>query len=151
MGYLDWMHGDCLHQSVPLLYLLHKVRITHAHYLTDGHSPYTPSSTNFSNSTKQDNLVYGSGGPDNTLGTWRVNDTLSFGNATINVTTFGAAYSLPSGGEGMDGNFGMAKGCANLCCYVLKPLMLKINFTDIAMAYHVLPTPASSRPCMKIK
>ena len=78
--------------------------------LTANHNTYTPSTTGFSNSTKQHNLSYGAGGPDNTLGTWRVNDTLAFGNVTLNGATYGAAYSLPSGGEnGLDGNFGMAK------------------------------------------
>lgn len=75
-----------------------------------GHNDYYPSSQNFYNSTIQDKEAYGSGGPANTLGTWRVNDTVTFGNVTIPSTTFGAAFELPKGGESLDGNFGMARG-----------------------------------------
>lgn len=54
-------------------------------------------------------LAYGSGGPANEMKTWRINDTLAFGNVTIDSTTYGAAFAIPSGGEDMDGNFGMAR------------------------------------------
>lgn len=74
-----------------------------------GHHDYTPSSQHFFNLSKQDTVFYGSGGPANEMSTWRINDTIAFGNITIDSTTFGAAFAIPSQGEGLDGNFGMAR------------------------------------------
>ena len=73
------------------------------------HSMYRPSSQHFTNTSIHEQLAYGDGGPANTISMWRVNDTVSFGCASIPSTPFGAADSIPSGGEGLDGNFGIAK------------------------------------------
>ncbi|EJD42585.1 acid protease [Auricularia subglabra TFB-10046 SS5] len=78
-----------------------------------GHSTYKESSGNFANTTKTDIAVYGDGGPANTLGSWRISDTVTLGNATIPSSTFGACYQVPEGGEGLDGNFGMGKSYCN--------------------------------------
>lgn len=80
-----------------------------------GHNDYVPSAQHFHNFSIQDTEFFGDGGPANELGTWRVNDTVTFSNISILSTTIGAAFSLPSGGEGLDGNFGMAK-CAYCSC-----------------------------------
>lgn len=57
----------------------------------------------------QDSESFGDGGEANTLITWRVNDTVTFSNISVLSTTLGAAAQLPMEGEGLDGNFGMAK------------------------------------------
>ncbi|KZW03614.1 acid protease [Exidia glandulosa HHB12029] len=77
------------------------------------HGQYKSSTSNFQNTSQTDIAVYGSGGPANTLGSWRITDTVTLGNATIQSTTFGACYQVPEGGEGLDGNFGMAKAYCN--------------------------------------
>lgn len=85
------------------------ISVHHSSPNAAGHHDYSISSQHFENLTKQDTVFYGSGGPANEMITWRVNDTVSFGNVTILSTTLGAALSIPSGGEGDDGNFGMAR------------------------------------------
>lgn len=76
-----------------------------------GHLTYSESKQHFFNFSIVDVEVFGDGGEANTLDTWRVNDTLGFVNISIPSTTFGAAFHIPTGGEGLDGNFGIAKGC----------------------------------------
>ncbi|KAF8312133.1 acid protease [Clavulina sp. PMI_390] len=83
-----------------------------------GHQNYYKESTqHFSNSSVESSIAYGSGGEANTLDFWKVNDTLAFSNITILSTTLGASYHIPTGGEGLDGNFGIAKSyCAGAQC-----------------------------------
>ncbi|EJT96505.1 acid protease, partial [Dacryopinax primogenitus] len=78
-----------------------------------GHNKYAPG-PGFQNLSIQDTAVFGSGGPDNTLVTWRVNDSVTWGTSTIAETTIGAAVGIPTG-ETLDGNFGMAKSAYAKC------------------------------------
>ncbi|KZT51842.1 acid protease [Calocera cornea HHB12733] len=73
-----------------------------------GHNQYHPSAS-FVNLSIEDTESFGDGGPANTFESWRVNDTLTFGDITTPQTTFGAAVQIPTSGEGLDGNVGMAK------------------------------------------
>ncbi|KAF8314074.1 acid protease [Clavulina sp. PMI_390] len=75
------------------------------------HNDYVESS-HVINETIIDTIVYGSGGPANTMVSYRVNDTVTFGSFSVE-TSFGASYSIPSGGESIDGNFGMARSYCN--------------------------------------
>ncbi|KAF8310515.1 acid protease [Clavulina sp. PMI_390] len=78
---------------------------------------YKKSKEHFSNSTIKSSIAYGNGGEANTLDFWQVNDTIAFSNISILSTTLGAAYHIPTGGEGLDGNFGLAKSyCAGAQC-----------------------------------
>ncbi|KZO95678.1 acid protease [Calocera viscosa TUFC12733] len=78
-----------------------------------GHNEYVPG-PDFRNLSKMDTEAYGNGGPDETFVSWRVNDSLSFGDITIPSTTFGAAVQVPSG-QSVDGNFGIAKSYFAQC------------------------------------
>ncbi|KAH7073425.1 acid protease [Auriculariales sp. MPI-PUGE-AT-0066] len=75
-------------------------------------TPYHPSSKHFKNLTIEDTIAYGPGGPENTMRSWRVQDTVTMGSLTIPSTTFGAAFDLP-GSQPFDGNFGMGKSYCN--------------------------------------
>ncbi|KAF9514995.1 hypothetical protein BS47DRAFT_1342384 [Hydnum rufescens UP504] len=82
-----------------------------------GHNVYHPSQQHFRNLSIHESLVYGDGGPANTISIWRVDDTVTFGSVSIPSTPFGAADSLPSSGESLDGNFGMARAyCGGHLC-----------------------------------
>jgi hypothetical protein len=72
--------------------------------LCAGHATYTPSSKAF-NFSYIDQEFYTEDGLE--FDSWRMNDTLTYGNVSIPVT-FGAAFKLPDE-ETWDGNFGIAK------------------------------------------
>lgn len=101
-----------------------KWAFTFGHILTHsqaGHRTYKESRQNFINSTINDTELFADGGEANTISTWRVKDTITFSNITVLSAPFGAASHIPTRGETLDGNFGMAKGWASLSRRAMRP------------------------------
>ncbi|EJU04520.1 acid protease [Dacryopinax primogenitus] len=78
-----------------------------------GHNKYVRG-PGFQTLSIQDTAIYGNGGPDDTLVSWRVTDSVTWGDNTIAKTTFGASVEIPTS-ESLDGNFGMAKSAYAKC------------------------------------
>ncbi|EJU04501.1 acid protease [Dacryopinax primogenitus] len=81
----------------------------------NGHNKYHPG-PKFVNLSIKDTEIYGGGGPDETFITWRVNDSVTFGDITIPTTTLGAAVRIGPD-QSYDGNFGIAKAYYAQCSY----------------------------------
>jgi Eukaryotic aspartyl protease len=120
---------------------------SHGFHGAGGHNVYNPSKQHFQNLSIHESLAYGDGGPANTISMWRVNDTVAFGNVSIPSTPFGAADSLPSSGEGLDGNFGMARG--RLLC-IFRKLMTDTYLQHIVAGFCAVVILGLWRRCMRV-
>jgi hypothetical protein len=102
---------------------------------TSSHRQYTPSAT-FYNYTIEDDAYYGPGGPSNEFRSYRVNDTVAFGNVST-ITPFGATLDMVPWTQ--DGNFGMAKALFVAGACVIYP-----NFVEVAYVNGQIKAPVLS-------
>ncbi|EJU04492.1 acid protease [Dacryopinax primogenitus] len=120
-----------------------------------GHNKYVPGPGS-QNSSIQDAVVFNNNAPENsTLVSWRVTDSLTWGNITTANTTLGAATEIPTG-ESLDGNFGMAKSAYAKCGAgnynnFLENMFMQGDIVNAVMAFYQLdgsegvPTGVSSQ------
>ncbi|EJD37929.1 acid protease [Auricularia subglabra TFB-10046 SS5] len=102
------------------------------------HSRYRPSAQHFANASTTQTIYYGNGGPDQTLESWVVQDTVSVGGVPVLETKFGAGFNVPTDYD-VDGNFGIAKSyCGGRLC-VAYP-----NFVEMGYMRGELSAPAVS-------
>jgi hypothetical protein len=97
------------------------------------YSRYVPSSAMY-NFTIEDATSYAAG---DMFSSWRVNDTVAWGNVTA-VSTFGAAYHMTNNSfySNIDGNFGMAKSY-----FVAKECTVYPNFIEAAYLSGAIKNP----------
>lgn len=85
------------------------------------HPQYRPAAQHFANTSIVQTIYYGNGGPDQTMESWIVQDTVSVGGIPVLETKFGAAFNIPIDYD-VDGNFGTLRqsvACAWLTRNVL--------------------------------